>query len=167
MDSSENKTPSPAQADADASSRRTLVLGGPGESTPAPAQFRVKPLAMGASGYFWAARVDKLTSRLDKLQLRVESLEDSFADPDDPTEDDLDKLAPLQRARKAMLVELRAAKEQLSGPSSGGASPKRAAAEAAPSVTSVAKISAPPKYPPYPTDAAHPPFTREVQDVPR
>ncbi len=137
-------------------------MGGPGDSTPAPPQFRVKPLATGASGYSWAARVDKLTSRLDKLQLRVESLEDSFADPDDPTKDELDLLAPLQRARESMLVELRAAKEQLSGPSSGGASPKRAAAEAAPSVASGAKISAPPKYPQYPTDASHPPFTREL-----
>jgi hypothetical protein len=167
MESSEIKTPSPAKTDADVSPRRTLVLGGPGDSTPAPAQFRVKPLATGASGYSWAARVDKLISRLDKLQLRVESLEDSFADPDDPSKEELDKLAPLQRARESMLIELRAAKEQLSGPSSGGASPKRAAAEAAPSVTAVAKISAAPKYPPYPTDTAHPPFTREVEDVPR
>ena len=78
------------------------------------------------------------------------------------TKEELDNLAPLQRARESLLVELRAAKEQLSGPSSRGASPKRAAAAAAPSVTTVAKISAAPKYPPYPTDAAHPPFTREL-----
>jgi hypothetical protein len=97
----------------------------------------------------------------------VELLEDSFEDPDDPSQEELDKLAPLQRARESMLIELRAAKEQLSGPLSGGASPKRAAAEAAPTVTSGAKFSAPPKYPPYPTDASHPPFTREVQDVSR
>ncbi len=76
-------------------------------STPAPAQFRMKPLATGASGYSWAARVDKLTERLDKLQLRVESLEDSFADPDDPSKEELDKLAPLQRVRESILVELR------------------------------------------------------------
>ncbi len=67
--------------DADDSSRRTLILDGLGDSTPAPAQFRTKPLATGASGYSWAARVDKLTERLDKLQLRVEALEDSFEDP--------------------------------------------------------------------------------------
>jgi hypothetical protein len=90
-----------------------------------------------------------------------------FEDPDDPTKDELDKLAPLQRARESLLVELRAAKEQLSGPSSGGASPKRAAAAAAPTVASGARIPAPTKYPPFPTDASHPPFTREVQDVPR
>ena len=86
-------------------------------------------------------------------------------DPDDPSEDELGKLAPLQRARESLLVELRAAKEQLSGPSSRGASPKREAAAAAPSVTTVAKISATPKYPPYPSDVAHPPFTREVEDA--
>jgi hypothetical protein len=67
----------------------------------------MKPLATGASGYSWAARVDKLTERLDKLQLRVESLEDSFADPDDPSKEELDKLAPLQRVRESILVELR------------------------------------------------------------
>ena len=112
----ENKTPSPAMTsvDTDASARRTIVLDGPGDSTPAPAQFRMKPLATGTRGYSWAARVDKLTERLDKLQLRVELLEDSFEDPDDPTKDELDKLAPLQRARESLLVELRAAKEQLS-----------------------------------------------------
>ncbi len=53
-------------------------------------------------------------------------------------------------------------------PRAGGrASPKHAAAAAAPTAASGAKISAPPKYPQYPTDASHPPFTREVQDVPR
>ena len=167
MEDQEIKTPAKTLVDADASSRLTIVLDGLGDSTPAPAQFRMKPLATGTSGYSWAARVDKLTERLDKLQLRVESLEDSFEDPDDPTQDELDKLATLQRARESLLVELRAAKEQLSGPSSRGASPKRAAAAAAPSVTTVAKISAAPKYPPYPSDVAHPPFTREVEDVPR
>ncbi len=137
----EIKTPSPAKTlvDTDDSARLTIALGGPGDSTPAPAQFRTKPLATGASGYSWAARVDKLTTRLDKLQLRVELLEASFADPDDPSEDELGKLAPLQRARESLLVELRAAKEQLSGPSSRGASPKRDAAAAAPSVTTVAR----------------------------
>jgi hypothetical protein len=167
MEDQEIKTPAKTLVDADASSRLTIVLDGLGDSTPAPAQFRTKPLATGASGYSWAARVDKLTERLDKLQLRVESLEDSFEDPDDPTQDELDKLATLQRARESLLVELRAAKEQLSGPSSRGASPKRDAAEVAPSVTTVAKVPAAPKYPPYPSDVAHPPFTREVEDVPR
>ena len=167
MEDQEIKTPAKTLVDADASARLTIVLDGLGDSTPAPAQFRVKPLATGTSGYSWAARVDKLTERLDKLQLRVELLGASFADPDDPSEDELGKLAPLQRARESLLVELRAAKEQLSGPSSRGASPKREAAAAAPSVTTVAKISATPKYPPYPSDVAHPPFTREVEDVPR
>ena len=163
----DNKSPALLSEDSlvDDSSRRTILLD-LGESTPAPAIFRAKPLATGAGEYSWAARIDKLTLRLAKLQLRVEALEDSFADPDDPTKDELDKLALLQRARESLLVEVRAAKEQLSSPSSRGASPKRAAAEAAPSVTAAAKISAP-KYPPYPTDAAHPPFTREVEDVPR
>jgi hypothetical protein len=150
----------------DASSRRTIALDLV-ESTPAPAHFRAQPSATGAGEYSWAARVAKLTLRLDKLQLRVEALEDSFEDSDDPTKDELDKLATLQRTRESLLVELRAAKEQLSGPSSRGASPKRDAAAAAPSVTTVAKISAAPKYPPYPSDVAHPPFTREVEDVPR
>ena len=150
----------------DASSRRTIALDLV-ESTPAPVHFRTLPSASGAGEYSWAARVDKLTLRLDKLQLRVEALEDSFEDADDPTQDELDKLATLQRTRESLLVELRAAKEQLSGPSSRGASPKRDAAAAAPSVTTGAKISAAPKYPPYPSDVAHPPFTREVEDVPR
>jgi len=165
---SNSKSPPSLSEDSfdDASSRRTIALDLV-ESTPAPAHFRTLPSASGAGEYSWAARVDKLTLRLDKLQLRVEALEDSFADPDDPTKDELDKLAPLQRTRESLLVELRAAKEQLSGPSSRGASPKRAAAAAAPSVTTVAKISAAPKYPPYPSDVAHPPFTREVEDVPR
>ena len=72
---------SPA-VDADASARRTLVLGGTGDSTPAPTQFRQNPLVTGACEYDWSARVDRLTRRLDKLQLRVEALENSFADPD-------------------------------------------------------------------------------------
>ena len=156
MEDQEIKTPAKTLVDTDGSARLTIVLDGPGDSTPAPAQFRMKPLATGTSGYSWAARVDKLTERLDKLQLRVEALEDSFEDPDDPTKDELDKLATLQRARESLLVELRAAKEQLSGPSSRGASPKRDAAAAAPSVNTVAKISATPKYPPYPSDVAHP-----------
>ena len=107
MEDIENKTPTRTPVDTDASSRRTIVLDGPGDSTPAPAQFRMNPLATGASGYSWAARVAKLTDRLDKLQLRVEALEDSFADPDDPSKEELDKLAPLQRVRESILVELR------------------------------------------------------------
>ena len=150
----------------DASSRRTIALD-PVDSTPAPVHLRTLPSASGAGEYSWTARVAKLTLRLDKLQLRVATLEDSFEDPEDPTQDELDKLATLQRTRESLLVELRAAKEQLSGPSSRGASPKRDAAAAAPSVTTAAKISAAPKYPPYPSDVAHPPFTREVEDVPR
>ena len=165
MDNDSKYSPSEDSFD-DASPRQTIALDLV-ESTPAPVRLRTLPSATGAGEYSWAARVDKLTLRLDKLQLRVEALEDSFADPDDPTKDELDKLAPLQRTRESLLVELRAAKEQLSGPSSRGASPKRAAAAAAPSVTAVAKISAAPKYPPYPSDVAHPPFTREVEDVPR
>ena len=72
MEDQEIKTPAKTLVDADASSRLTIVLDGPGDSTPAPVQFRTKPLATGASGYSWAARVDKLTERLDKLQIRVE-----------------------------------------------------------------------------------------------
>ena len=66
----ENKSPSPAKTDSfvDTSSRRTIVLD-LGESTPAPAHFRAQPLATGAGEYSWAARVDKLKNRLDKLQL--------------------------------------------------------------------------------------------------
>ena len=103
----------------DASSRRTIALD-LGESTPAPAHFRTLPSASGAGEYSWTARVAKLTLRLDKLQLRVEALEESFEDADDPTQDELEKLAALQRTRESLLVELRAAKEQLSGPSSRG-----------------------------------------------
>jgi hypothetical protein len=106
----------------------------------------VKPQATGACEYDWAARVDRLTQRLDKLQFRVEALENSFADSDDPTTDELARLAPLQKARESVQIELRAAKEALAGPpSSGGASPKHAAAAAAPTAASGAKISAPPK----------------------
>ena len=122
MDNDSNSKSSPSLSEDsfdDASSRRTIALD-LGESTPAPAHFRALPSASGAGEYSWAARVDKLTLRLDKLQLRVEALEDSFADPDDPTKDELDKLAPLQRTRESLLVELRAAKEQLSVPRAGG-----------------------------------------------
>ena len=96
----DNKSPTLLSEDSlvDASSRRTLVMGS-GDSTPAPAQFRQQPLATGACEYDWSARIDKLTRRLDKLQLRVEAMEDSFADPDDPTKAELDDLASLQRAR--------------------------------------------------------------------
>ena len=106
----ENDSKSPASLSEDsfddASSRRTIALD-LGESTPAPAHFRAQPSATGAGEYSWAARVAKLTLRLDKLQLRVEALEDSFADPDDPSKEELDKLAPLQRVRESILVELR------------------------------------------------------------
>ena len=145
----------------DASSRRTIALG---DSTPAPAHFRQPPTS-GPLEFNWAARADKLAQRVAKLQLRLVALEDGFADPDDPTKEELDQLEPLQRARDAMLIELRAAKEALSGPPSRGASPTRAAAGAAP--VAVAKVPTPPKYPQFPNDASHPPFTRDVQDVPR
>ena len=148
----------------EASARRTLPLEALGDSTPAPAHFRQPPTS-GPSEFNWAARADKLAQRVAKLQLRLVALEDGFADPDDPTTEELDQMAPLQRARDAMLIELRAAKEALSGPSSRGASPTRAAAGAAP--VAVAKVPTPPKYPQFPNDASHPPFTRDVQDVPR
>jgi len=85
---SNSKSPPSLSEDSfdDASSRRTIALDLV-ESTPAPAHFRTLPSASGAGEYSWAARVDKLTIRLDKLQLRVEALEDSFADPDDPTKE--------------------------------------------------------------------------------
>ena len=148
----------------DASTRRTIPLVELGDSTPAPAHFRQPPTS-GPLEFNWAARADKLAQRVAKLQLRLVALEDGFSDPDDPTTEELDQLVPLQRARDAMLIELRAAKEALSGPSSRGASPTRAAAGAAP--VAVAKVPTPPKYPQFPNDASHPPFTRDVQDVPR
>ena len=148
----------------DASTRRTIASVELGDSTPAPAHLR-QPLSSGTLEFDWAARADKLAQRVAKLQHRLVALEEGFADPDDPTKEELDQLEPLQRARDAMLIELRAAKEALSGPPSRGASPPRAAAGAAP--VAVAKVPAPPKYPQFPNDASHPPFTRDVQDVPR
>jgi hypothetical protein len=64
----DSKSPSLLSEDSfdDTSSRQTLALD-LGESTPAPAHFREQPLATGAREYSWAARVDKLTLRLDKL----------------------------------------------------------------------------------------------------
>ena len=106
MENDSNSKSSPSLSEdsfVDASSRRTIALDLV-ESTPAPAHFRAQPSATGAGEYSWAARVAKLTLRLDKLQLRVEALEDGFADPDDPTKEELDKLAPLQRARPGVFA---------------------------------------------------------------
>ena len=82
MNNDSKSSPSEDSPD-DASSRRTIALD-PVDSTPAPVHFRTLPSASGAGEYSWTARVAKLTLRLDKLQLRVEALEDSFADPDAP-----------------------------------------------------------------------------------
>ena len=44
MEDQEIKTPAKTLVDTDDSARLTIVLDGPGDSTPAPAQFRMKPL---------------------------------------------------------------------------------------------------------------------------
>ena len=117
------RKPSPELSDSEP--RRTITL----DSTPAPDRYRVKPefpLLEGPVEYDWAARADLLTQRLGRIQTKLVKLEESFADPDDPTSEELAQLAPLQRARESAQIELRAAREALSGPPSRGASPRSA-----------------------------------------